>query len=68
MVQLLEITQGDHNWESPVWGINRVKRPNAAKESLDRKFGAVYDKVYREDVLMESWRQVRANKGAPGVD
>jgi RNA-directed DNA polymerase len=44
------------------------KLSNAAKESLDRKFGALYDKVYREDVLMESWRLVRANKGAPGID
>jgi RNA-directed DNA polymerase len=44
------------------------KLSNAAKESLDRKFGALYDKVYRKDVLMESWRLVRANKGAPGID
>jgi hypothetical protein len=44
------------------------KLSNAAKESLDRKFGALYDKVYREDVLMESWRLVRLNKGASGVD
>jgi RNA-directed DNA polymerase len=40
----------------------------AAKQSLDRKFGALYDKVYREDVLWVSWELVRANKGAPGVD
>ena len=40
----------------------------AAKQSLDRKFGALYDKLYREDVLWVSWELVRANKGAPGVD
>jgi group II intron reverse transcriptase/maturase len=40
----------------------------AAKQSLDRKFGALYDKFYREDVLWEAWRRVRKNHGAAGVD
>ena len=40
----------------------------AAKQSLDRKFGALYDKIYREDVLGMSWEKVRSNDGAPGVD
>jgi len=40
----------------------------AAKQTLDRKFGALYDKIYREDVLWVAWKKVRSNKGAPGID
>lgn len=41
---------------------------HAAKQSLDRRFGALYDKIYREDVLWVAWRGVRSNKGVPGID
>jgi group II intron reverse transcriptase/maturase len=44
------------------------KLSHAAKQSLDRKFGALYDKIYREDVLWMAWKQVKSNKGAPGID
>ena len=44
------------------------KLSHAAKQSLDRRFGALYDKIYREDVVLDAWRRVKANKGAPGVE
>ena len=34
-----------------------------AKQEKEAKFYSLYDKVWREDVLWESWQQVRANKG-----
>jgi RNA-directed DNA polymerase len=40
----------------------------AAKENPTRKFGVLYDKVCREDVLEEAYEQVKANRGAPGID
>ena len=46
----------------------QIKLYYAAKQTLDRKFGALYDKVYREDVLWMAWKKVRSNKGAPGID
>ena len=39
-----------------------------AKEEPDRRFHALIDKVWREDFLMEAWRQVRRNGGSAGVD
>lgn len=39
-----------------------------SKQEEDARFHSLYDKVYRMDVLWEAWRQVKANKGAPGMD
>jgi len=32
------------------------------------RFYSLYDKLYRDDILMYAWKQCRANKGSAGVD
>jgi RNA-directed DNA polymerase len=39
-----------------------------AKQSKTRRFHALYDRIYRSDVLWEAWRRVRSHGGAAGVD
>jgi RNA-directed DNA polymerase len=61
------VLEGAMNMRNKVSDL-QTKLSHAAKQSLDRRFGALYDKIYREDVIREAWKRVKANNGAPGVD
>lgn len=46
----------------------QIKIYQKAKSEPKFRFYALYDKLYRKDVLDESWRRVKANKGGAGID
>lgn len=40
----------------------------AAKKNKQRRFHALYDRIYRLDIFWRAWKEVRINKGSAGSD
>src|SRR5215472_8213007 len=40
----------------------------AAKKGRERRFHALYDRIFRPDVLWRAWQEVKTNGGSAGVD
>ena len=60
----------DPHGQEPMDKVQQLQRRLyvAAKRSPERRFRALFDRIFRPDVLEEAWRRVRANRGAAGVD
>lgn len=54
----------------PIENVRKLQRRLyiAAKCNRERRFHALYDRIWRSDVLLEAWKRVRSNKGAAGID
>jgi RNA-directed DNA polymerase len=55
---------------SPVDNVRRLqdRLRDAAKRHPGRRFHALYDRIWRSDVLRAAWKTVKRNRGAAGVD
>jgi RNA-directed DNA polymerase len=54
----------------PVDNVRQLRRRlcAAAKRSPERRFHALYDRMWRSDVLHEAWKRVKQNRGSAGLD
>ena len=54
----------------PIGKVRKLQRKlwAAAKQSSQRRFHALFDRICRGDVLWEAWERVLRNRGAAGVD
>ena len=41
---------------------------SAAKRNKERRFHALYDRIYRPDILWRAWIEVKQNGGSSGID
>ena len=59
---------GNLSTPAEVFGNYRGRYTRKRRQSLSFRFYALYDKMYREDILAHAYAQCRSNRGAPGVD
>jgi RNA-directed DNA polymerase len=54
----------------PIDNVRQLQRRlcAAAKRSPERRFHALYDRMWRSDVLHEAWKRVKQNRGSAGLD